>query len=247
MRQQRFVHVDPASKPGLAALLLLQDRPDSGLRSMHGIRILPRTERCQPCTDAIDAVHELLHSVRCMDLAPFRTAVEDALRARDWSLSRLGRETGIQPSVLSRWLSEGGSRPSPRNLEKLSAGLGVDYEQMMQLCGYLPSEPAVQVDARRQAVRDQLDRWLTAVGPDYEDEFWQSLKNHGDSTVRLIGQVRTAVSDHEQTAVNAAVSGRSKRGRPRRTGGNGALSADQHAAREVLGIGRATSKRRLAA
>ena len=77
-----------------------------------------------------------------MGIDQFRELLETTMRTRDWSLSRLGREAGIQPSIISRWLNAPSngpmSRPSPRNLEKLAPVLGVPYEDLMRVCGYLP-------------------------------------------------------------------------------------------------------------
>lgn len=81
-----------------------------------------------------------------MDTDAFQQALNTTLRERNWTLSQMGRAAGIQPSILSRWLSSpagGGSvsRPSPRNLQKLAPVLGLSYEDLMRMCGYLPGPP----------------------------------------------------------------------------------------------------------
>jgi len=164
-----------------------------------------------------------------MGTEDLREAIEQALNDRRWSLSRLGRETGIQPSVISRWLNvpDGAtaSRPSPRNLQKLAPVLGRSYEDLLRMCKYLPGEPRDQVNALRQSVRVQLDEWLNAVGPDYEQAFWEYLKDHGASGVILIRRIGTAVNARAEDAVNAVVSDRAKRGRTPRKGSEGPLSS----------------------
>ncbi len=184
----------------------------------------PRTEQCT------------LRSA--MDLQPFRAAIEDTLRVRGWSLNRLGRETKIQASVISRWLNvpEGAaaSRPSPANLEKLAPVIGVPYEDLMRMCGYLPGEARAQVDVMRQAARDQVDAWLTAVGPQYEEYFWDHVKVQGDATARLIEELRSAVNPDGSGAVKPAVSAPRKGTRPPRKGGSGPLRPAQHGASDVL-------------
>jgi hypothetical protein len=57
-----------------------------------------------------------------------------------------------------------------------------------------------------QAVEEQYERWIAAVGIENEGYFWRHLKSQGDSTVDLIRGLGTAVNQTDSTAVNGAVS-----------------------------------------
>ena len=58
-------------------------------------------------------------------------------RAERGALARLAEQSGISSNVLGRW-RDGVGRPSPANLEKLAPALGVPYESLLRMCGYLP-------------------------------------------------------------------------------------------------------------
>ena len=67
------------------------------------------------------------------------------LAEQRWSQGRLAHESGISQGLISKWVHSDRSRrsvPSPRNLEKLAPVLGVPYEDLMRLGGYLPGELA---------------------------------------------------------------------------------------------------------
>jgi transcriptional regulator with XRE-family HTH domain len=152
-----------------------------------------------------------------------------ALRDRGWNVPQFAEACDVSVGLAAKWVSENQRyrvRPSPASCLKIAQALGVDSDVILGLAGHRPQrEGSVhdQVDARRQVVRDQLDRWLSAVGPDNEEFFWQHLKAQGDSTVDLIKRVGTAVNADAEDAVNAAVNARSKRGRRPKGDGNGQL------------------------
>lgn len=164
------------------------------------------------------------------------------MRERGWTIARLAEACDVSDGLAAKWVSENPRLrviPSPKSCEKIADALGVDPDEVLELAGHRKArEPRTEVDARRQAVRDQLDRWLTAVGPDNEEYFWQHLKAQGDSAVNLIKRIGTAVNGESEDAVNAAVSQRAERGRKRRKGPNGPLRADQHGTRIPLDPGR---------
>jgi transcriptional regulator with XRE-family HTH domain len=56
------------------------------------------------------------------------------------SKADLNRASDVGDSNISRWLT-GGRRPTPANLEKIAPVLGVSYEDLMRMCGYLPGAP----------------------------------------------------------------------------------------------------------
>jgi transcriptional regulator with XRE-family HTH domain len=123
---------------------------------------------------------------------PFASTLRQLLNARALSGAELGRQLDTDKSQVSRWKS-GLARPEPETVTRIADLFGVDRVGLLELAGYLSGEPP-PISAKRQAIRDQLDRWMAAVGADYEDDFWDALKAHGDSTVALITTVGTAVN-----------------------------------------------------
>jgi transcriptional regulator with XRE-family HTH domain len=158
----------------------------------------------------------------------FRALVEAWLKSTETSQAELGRRAGVSQNIISRWLGRYPTRPSPQNLEKLAPAIGVPYEDLMRMCGYLPGSPRERVDAHRRAIRAELDRWLTAVGPEYEQEFWRSLKPGAESNIRLFQRLKIAVSTPDDTAVSDAVSSPPPPLRGRRNRSGGPLSRSQH-------------------
>jgi len=134
-----------------------------------------------------------------------------ALRERGWTKPRFADEVGVSFGLVYKWLDENADTrvtPGPSSCEKIAAALGVDADVILELAGHRkPRRARAHISARRQAVRDQVDRWLAAVGEDNEEVFWNSLKAHGDSTVALINNVGTAVNAPAHTAVNRGAVG----------------------------------------
>jgi transcriptional regulator with XRE-family HTH domain len=62
-----------------------------------------------------------------------------ALTAERGGLARLSERSGIPSPVLGRW-RDGIGRPTDTNLKKLAPALGVPYEDLAKMCGYLPGE-----------------------------------------------------------------------------------------------------------
>lgn len=56
------------------------------------------------------------------------------------ALTRLSKRSGIPTPVLGRW-RDGIGRPTDTNLRKLAPALGVPYEDLAKMCGYLPGKP----------------------------------------------------------------------------------------------------------
>jgi len=179
----------------------------------------------------------------------FAEWLEDQLAARGWSAADLTAASqdvesprGLDSGLISRWRRRDARAVVPtqaKTLARLARALSLPESEVYRAAGQLPADsvenPREQIDARRQLVRDQLDRWLAAVGPEHEDYFWEALKAQGDSVVDLIRQVGTAVNEGAQAAVNAAVSGRKTRTRPKRGDSGGALKDYYRPAGRVLG------------
>jgi transcriptional regulator with XRE-family HTH domain len=132
---------------------------------------------------------------------------------RGWSVREIARRSNISASKAYAIIN-GDDNVEMETFENIAAAFDMTPAGLAGVIGKGDSHE--QIDARRQLVRDQLDRWLAAVGPEHEDYFWEALKAQGDSVVDLIHQVGTAVNEGAQAAVNAAVSGRKTRTRPKR-------------------------------
>lgn len=78
-------------------------------------------------------------------MSDFPSFLQSRLRQRG-DLAKLSEASGIAGQVLKRWAS-GEMRPRPDGLRKLAPAVGLPYEELMKLCGYLPGavEP-VQMD-----------------------------------------------------------------------------------------------------
>lgn len=174
------------------------------------------------------------------------------MEARGWNIPRLAEACDVNPGLVARWVTSNTRyrvTPSPASCEKIAAALGVDLDDLLEMAGHRRrrDESRAVVSALRQAVRDQLDQWMSTVGPDKEEYFWQHLKVQGDSTVDLIRQVDTAVNAPGDAAVNAAVSARKRRGRKDRDSGSGPLKRYQHSPAGHFAEHAATTDRRRAA
>ncbi len=179
--------------------------------------------------------------------------LREALRARRWTIPQFAEACDVSTGVAQKWVtpnSRNRSNPGPASCEKIAAALGVDVDYVLELAGHRkPRQPTPDVGALRQAVRDQLDRWLTAVGPAYESYFWRNLKAHGDLAAAFIQEVmqepKTAINEGSKAAVSSVVSKPTARTRRRRRGPGGPLTRTyQHLERRV-GRGRRRTDRPL--
>ncbi|GAC1647966.1 MAG: hypothetical protein NVS4B6_22710 [Mycobacterium sp.] len=148
-----------------------------------------------------------------------REVVERALVIVNGNQAELARRLGRSETTISRWVT-GKNGLDYESALRIARMTGLPTRQVLEAAGldvdlFPESAAKAAIESKRQAVRDQLDRWLNAVGEANEDVFWDYLKAHGDSGVDLIQRVKTAVSATNEGAVNASVSDRGKRGRPR--------------------------------
>lgn len=162
-----------------------------------------------------------------MDLDEFRETLKAWHERTGRNQAWLAGQTGISANVISRWEGKRPTRPMPDNLAKLAPVIEVPYEDLMRMCGYMPGEAQKEVDRRRQRRSDELERWIAAVGPEYEDLFWDDLKGRARTSIRLFEQSRTAVKSVEDAAVNNGVKSSAKRGRDNGKRGNGPLTKSQ--------------------
>jgi transcriptional regulator with XRE-family HTH domain len=130
------------------------------------------------------------------------------------NLTALADRLGVPVQSVSKWAYENPAKrtnPWPASCAKIAQGLGLDYDYVLELAGHRPARSAeehaqAQVTAWRQAVHEQLERWIAAVGPQYEEFFWRNLKTYGESTVALFRDMGSAVMAPHDGAVNGAVS-----------------------------------------
>ncbi len=88
----------------------------------------------------------------------FRALLQERTAERG-ALARLSQVSGISSPVIGRW-RDGIGRPSDTNLKKLAPALGVSYEDLMKMCGYLPGKPASpdpQLDPRLAAFLAEIE------------------------------------------------------------------------------------------
>ena len=131
------------------------------------------------------------------------------------NLTALADALGVPVQSVSKWVYENPSKrsnPWPASCAKIADGLGLDHDYVLELAGHRPPRPAAEwaqarVTAWRQSIHERLEYWIAAVGPQYEEYFWQHLKNEGDSSVAFIRGLGVAVNQVSDGAVNAVVSG----------------------------------------
>lgn len=74
----------------------------------------------------------------------------EEMRRREWRQADFARASGIDVSMVSRWLH--GRRPDPASLERVAAALGADLDALLMLAGH-----------RRRAARDDDPRVASLV------------------------------------------------------------------------------------
>jgi len=63
----------------------------------------------------------------------------EEMRRREWRQADFARVTGVDVSMVSRWLQ--GRRPDPASLERVASALGVDLDALLTLAGHRPRSP----------------------------------------------------------------------------------------------------------
>lgn len=150
----------------------------------------------------------------------------------------LAQDIDVDTAQVSRWRH--GSVPRPPQIARLAEYFGVDQAKLMVVAypgteSLSPQEQAqARVSAWRQSVHEQLERWIAAVGPEYEEYFWRYLKTQGDSGVAFIHDLGTAVNEAHDGAVNPAVSGPLGTTNGRNEGPDGGLRARYRGANDPL-------------
>lgn len=136
----------------------------------------------------------------------FRDFLTDWLARTGWSASRLARESGVRQNVISRWTSQTPTRPSPENLKKIAPVVGVSYEDLLRMCGYLPDGEA---DAAAEG--DELERWLLMRTEEFHQAvrgipraFWPTVLDASIEVARQMqGQPEPPVTPEGEPGVTA--------------------------------------------
>jgi len=176
-----------------------------------------------------------------------------ALHDRNWTIPQAARHFGVSMQLVYKWMAEDPATritPGPRSCLKIAEALDADADFVLELAGHRkpsPESAADQVSALRQSARAQLEEWLNAVGPQYEQAYWDYLKTHGSSAVILVRSIGTAVNTGGEGAVNSVVSGRAKRDRRPRNDPDSTLTHGQRTASGMLARGHRPSNQPLAA
>jgi len=97
----------------------------------------------------------------------FRRTVLDWLERRGWNQARLAAAAELSQSLVSKHLSDETRkrvRPSPANLRRYAPVLGIPYEELMRMTGYLLGVPSVpSSDPIEDDVRARTRELLNAV------------------------------------------------------------------------------------
>lgn len=179
---------------------------------------------------------------------PFSIFLNRWLREHGWTQVRLADAVGVHETVVGRWLHADERRrahPGRHTLPRLAEVLELPLQEVvvMLIADEAPAPPTEaaarqRLDARRQAVTEQVERWIAAVGPAYEEYFWRHLKAQGDSTVSLIRGLGTAVSQAEDAAISTDEQNANGTKRKRRRGDEGPLRAHQRPSHVELNLPR---------
>jgi transcriptional regulator with XRE-family HTH domain len=115
-----------------------------------------------------------------------------------WSKGDLSRASGIADGVISRWSTDSTRRPSPASLARIAPALGIPYEDLMRLCGYLPGTPAVQTELRTRMAR------LEATLSKYPRTWWVAVIDACERMAEAGTSLQPPVSVSEAAPVSAA-------------------------------------------
>lgn len=140
-------------------------------------------------------------------LEQFRALLRDRLKERG-ALARLAEDSGINSPVIGRW-RDGVGRPTDTNLKRLAPALGVPYEDLAKMCGYMPGEP--------DPIQSELDTRLARLGATlskYPRAVWMAVLEANDRMAEALAHQSDApVSGQEPGGVNGP-NGPVKRGNP---------------------------------
>ena len=122
----------------------------------------------------------------------FRALLQERTAERG-ALARLSQISGIRSPVIGCW-RDGIGRPSDTNLKKLAPALGVSYEDLMKMCGYLPGEPTL-LDPQLAAFLAEIETgWRTM------DQQAREMAERGTRALFRVEDVRRSrrVTKHDE-------------------------------------------------
>jgi transcriptional regulator with XRE-family HTH domain len=111
----------------------------------------------------------------------FRALLRERLRVRG-TQARLAKESGIKSPVIGHW-ARGETRPSPANLKRIAPALGVPYEELMRMCGYLSGESTAT------SVHSELEMRLARLGAiwsEYPRTVWLAILEANERVVEAL-------------------------------------------------------------
>lgn len=124
-----------------------------------------------------------MHACYIAHVNEFRALLTERLRPRG-ALARLARESDIKSPVIGHW-QRGETRPSPANLGKIAGPLGVPYEDLLRMCGYLPGDAAVSdVDPELKARLARMGTRLTR----YPRTVWLAVLEANEAMAQALEQ-----------------------------------------------------------
>lgn len=142
----------------------------------------------------------------------FRSFLTERIKERG-ALAKLAKTSGIKSPVIGHW-ARGETRPSLANLRRIAPALGVPYEDLMKMCGYLPGDhaepPQVPISIRQRTVSENYERWMAVMGPrmgaDAAHQFYWDQHLH--TSAMMVAAVEAALNaiptPPETTAVSEA-------------------------------------------
>ncbi len=100
----------------------------------------------------------------------FRAWFAGQLKRREWNQSDAARRMGIQPSVVSHWIS-GKRVPSPQSCDLISDAFGVPVDLVLELAGHRPAplpvdpeSPVALITALVERIKWNADRQAVVEG-----------------------------------------------------------------------------------
>lgn len=111
------------------------------------------------------------------------------------SQARLSEQSGIPSPVLGRW-RDGVGRPTDTNLKKLAPALGVPYEDLAKMCGYM--------NGRANPVSSEMDAHLARYGAvlsRYPRTIWLAVIEANEAMAAALAQIVPPVSDSQTGGV----------------------------------------------
>lgn len=140
----------------------------------------------------------------------FREFVLAWLERRGWSQARLAEAAEINQSLVSKHLTEDPRRrvkPSPENLARYAPVLGVSYEDLMRMCGFLPGKAELaetsDIDADVTARTAELLAAVKGAPPAFWETMIRSTFDVATDYARNMASMLQASESERSTPIDA--------------------------------------------